>query len=94
MEIELIESAGDPTKLKEIVHMRRCSDVCVYPICCSCILTLGVREHEELLEICEQVIDHLWSIQLSGDYRSATSLFLGVCVSYISDHLATNCYQD
>lgn len=44
--------------------------------------SLGVHGHEELLEICEQFIDILWSVHLSEDYRSATSLFLSVCVSH------------
>uniref|UniRef100_A0A183AUF1 Reverse transcriptase domain-containing protein n=1 Tax=Echinostoma caproni TaxID=27848 RepID=A0A183AUF1_9TREM len=97
MEVELLENAGDPVKLKEIVHTKRVSEIVELTanvfqqenpesdINLLEALTYGVREHEELLEICEYTIDCLWSINLSGDYRNAVSFFLGGCIEYLED---------
>ncbi|KAF8570197.1 hypothetical protein P879_03194 [Paragonimus westermani] len=48
-------------------------------------VTYGIYEHEELLEICESLVDRLWVRCLPNIYRSSFSLFLNNCVEYLED---------
>ncbi|KAF6779126.1 hypothetical protein AHF37_01204 [Paragonimus kellicotti] len=50
----------------------------------DCLFT-GIYEHEELLEICESLLDRLWVRCLPYIYKSSFSLFLSNCVECLED---------
>ncbi|KAF5400947.1 Fanconi anemia group I protein [Paragonimus heterotremus] len=97
MEEELILHIEDTAKVKSIVTSKRFDEIIALfddlllndesetGVSLIEAVTYGVYEHEELLEICESLLDRVWVRCLPNIYRSSISLFLNSCVECLED---------
>ncbi|TGZ60817.1 hypothetical protein CRM22_008314 [Opisthorchis felineus] len=97
MEQEVLLNVGNPDKIKSILISKRVNEILGLvdrlllseesdtTVSLLEAATYGMYSHEELLDICEGLIDRLWIHPIHESYRTIFALFLNDAIEYLED---------